>query len=192
MIPPRPGMPSESPSTPPRQLAPTYWAIILIKFSKGMFFGLLALGVFSLAGDDLPAELQRVLRWANLDPEREVFSHLAQWLGTITPANIRWVASGTLLYGLLGFGESIGLAFRNPWVGWLVICESALLIPYEVYHLAHGITTILSLVLMINVVIVWYLFQNRHRLFRHHHHHHAQQSQAVTMPPTNARPDRAT
>ena len=27
------------------------------------------------------------------------------------------------------------------------------------------------LVLALNVVIVWYLFRNRHWLFRHHHHH---------------------
>jgi hypothetical protein len=25
-------------------------------------------------------------------------------------------------------------------------------------------------ILGINITIVWYLFQNRHRLFRHHHH----------------------
>jgi len=25
-------------------------------------------------------------------------------------------------------------------------------------------------VLGLNIFIVWYLFQNRHRLFRHHHH----------------------
>jgi len=25
-------------------------------------------------------------------------------------------------------------------------------------------------ILGLNILIVWYLFQNRHRLFRHHHH----------------------
>jgi len=28
-----------------------------------------------------------------------------------------------------------------------------------------------TVILALNILIVWYLFQNRRRLFRHHHHH---------------------
>jgi uncharacterized membrane protein (DUF2068 family) len=170
-------------TTPTRKRhAPTYYAIITIKTVKGLFFVALAMGVFSLIRDDLPAELDRALRWAHLDPETAVFIQFARWLATITPENVRWVASGTLLYGLLSLGEGLGLMLRSPWVGWLVICESALLIPYEVYHLLLGFSTVVSGILLLNVGIVWYLVQNRRWLFRYHHGH--RESRTVPAPST--------
>ena len=34
----------------------------------------------------------------------------------------------------------------------------------------HGHPLLVLIILALNILIVWYLFQNRHRLFRHHHH----------------------
>jgi uncharacterized membrane protein (DUF2068 family) len=78
--------------------------------------------------------------------------------------------------------EGVGLIFRAPWAGWLAIGESAFFIPIEIFELVHhhelaqrgelvhpGFVWKISLILALNVLIVWYLFQNRKRLFRHHH-----------------------
>lgn len=152
-----------------KQRAPTLYVIIAIKLIKGLFFVLIAFGVFKLAQQDLPAEFQRFIRWLNLDPEREFFSRLEDKIGDITPANVRWVASGALLYGLLSLGEAVGLLFRIRWVGWLVACESAIFIPYEIYKLIGHFSWIVVVILFINIWIVWYLLKNRERLFKHHH-----------------------
>jgi uncharacterized membrane protein (DUF2068 family) len=59
----------------------------------------------------------------------------------------------------------------------MAIGESAFFIPIEIYELlqqaspdrarpGHPVT--LTVILAINIVIVWYLLQNRQRLFRHH------------------------
>jgi uncharacterized membrane protein (DUF2068 family) len=70
--------------------------------------------------------------------------------------------------------------FRISWAGWMAIGESAFFIPIEIYELVRrtspdrarpGHPLTLAIILALNIVIVWYLFQNRHRLFRHHHHH---------------------
>ena len=45
-------------------------------------------------------------------------------------------------------------------------------IPIEVYDLSHHLRTSIIIILILNIGIVWYLFQNRHRLFHHHHHRH--------------------
>lgn len=152
-----------------RQRAPTLWVIIAIKLGKGLLFLLIALGVFSLAGEDLPGTFARFLRWVRLDPEDHVFARFADYLALVTPANMRWLASGSLLYGLLSVMEGVGLIFRLRWVGWLVICESALLIPYEIYKLNQRVSWPVAVILGLNIMIVWYLLQNRHRLFRYHH-----------------------
>ncbi len=83
---------------------------------------------------------------------------------------MRWVGVVTVLYSLISLVESVGLIFRFFWAGWLAIGESAFFIPIEVRELIirpHGF--VLG-VLAFNVLIVWYLFATRHRLFRHHHH----------------------
>lgn len=88
-----------------------------------------------------------------------------------------WLAGGTFIYSLFSLVEGTGLMFRISWAGWLAIGESAFFVPIEFYELVRhpvsekGFYAIL-LVLGLNIFIVWYLFQNRHRLFRHHHHPH--------------------
>ena len=105
---------------------------------------------------------------------------LAVQVGELTEAKVLWAAAGTLVYSLFSLVEGVGLMFRVRWAGWLAIGESAFFIPIEIYELVRrtasdrprpGHTATVLVTLAINIVIVWYLFQNRHRLFRHHHRH---------------------
>ena len=66
---------------------------------------------------------------------------------------------------------------RVSWAGWLTIGESAFFIPIEIFELVRqtapdrirpGHPLVVLVVLAINILIVWYLLQNRQRLFRHH------------------------
>lgn len=160
---------------PVKKPAPTLYFIAAIKLIKGVAFLLLALGVFTLANKDLSDVFDQFLRWVHLDPERTFFARIGDWLDTITPANVREVASGTFLGGMFLLIEGIGLSFRAKWAIWLAIGESAFFIPIEIFELIprpnvpHHYSTGLLIVLIINVAIVWYLFKNRERLFRHHH-----------------------
>ena len=161
--------------TTPKARAPTLYFIVAIKLIKGVALLLLALGVFSLANRDLSDVFDQFLRWVHLDPERSFFQGIGDWLDTITPANVREVASGTFLCGLFLIVLGLGLAFRAKWAIWLAIGESAFFIPIEIFELvrrpetSHYHPVELLIVLAINVIIVWYLFENRQRLFRHHH-----------------------
>lgn len=156
--------------TEKKQRAPTLYVIIAIKLGKGLLLLSLALGVYSLVGNDLPEMFDRMLRWVRLDPEKKFFSDMAAHIGKITDANVRWVATGTLLYSLFSLVEGVGLSFRVSWAGWMAISESAFFIPIEVYELIRSFSVTLVVILIINIVIVWYLLDNRERLFRHHHH----------------------
>jgi len=170
-------------SSSPKRPAPTLYFIIAVKLIKGAVLILLALGVFSLANRDLSDVFDQFLRWVHLDPERTFFTSIGEWLDTITPTNIRVVASGTFLCGLFLLVEGLGLAFRAKWAIWLAIGESAFFIPIEIFELVHRRPELtgavrpmfthpkigLAIVLALNVLIVWYLFKNRERLFRHHH-----------------------
>ena len=88
-----------------------------------------------------------------------------------------------ILLGLFLLVGGSGLAFRAKWAIWLAIGESAFFIPIEIFelvrrralapenhpHLFSHPKTGLTIVLAVNILIVWYLYENRNRLFRHHH-----------------------
>jgi uncharacterized membrane protein (DUF2068 family) len=161
---------SENPAFKKR--APTLYAIITIKLGKGLLLLLLGLGVYTLSDNNLPQEFRATVQFFHLDPEKKFFTILANQLARVTPTNMIWVARGTVLYSLFSLVEGVGLIFRGPWAGWMAIGESMFFIPIEIYELLNGFSVSILAILLINVMIVWYILQNRHRLFRHHHLRH--------------------
>ena len=163
----------EGDTPPTRKRAPTLYAIIGMKLLKGLLFLSLGVIAYALSDNDLPAEYRNLLHLLRVNPERRFFTDLATQVGKITETNVLWVAAGTLVYSLFSLVEGVGLMFRVPWACWLAIGESAFFIPIEVYELikpSRGSPLMIFVILVINVVIVWYLAKNRNRLFRHHHH----------------------
>lgn len=173
-------LPDEAVKVPAvRKRAPTLYLIIADKLFKGGLCLLLALGVYRMAGIDLSSLFDRfVLR---LDPESQFLAHIGDLVDQITPANMRLVATGSFLYSMLSLAEGAGLIFRAAWANWLAIGESAFFIPIEIYelaghraanHPAHGFLGHrelgLLVILVCNILIVWYLYANRKRLFHRH------------------------
>ncbi|HEY2082323.1 MAG TPA: DUF2127 domain-containing protein [Verrucomicrobiae bacterium] len=164
-----------------KKRAPTLYFIIVVKLAKGVLALLLAFGVYKLAGKDIPDLFDRMLRFIHLDPENKFLSEIGDQLDNIKPSNVRVFATGTFLYSLFSLVEGIGLIFRVSWAGWMAIGESVFFIPIEIFEMVHhhervklgelppsGFEWKVSIILGLNILIVWYLFQNRARLFKHH------------------------
>ena len=156
-------------SGPTKRRAPTLYVIIAGKLIKGTLALALALFIFKLAGQDLSDAFDRLVQWFHLDPESRFFSEMGDRLDKVTPANVRWVGVATVVYSLFSLVEGIGLIYRVSWAGWLAIGESAFFIPIEVRELITRPHWFVLGVLAFNVLIVWYLFANRSRLFHHRH-----------------------
>ena len=156
-----------------RERAPTFYAIIFFKLLKGLVFVALAFVMYALSDNDLPAEYQKMLHILRFNPERKFFVDVAVQVGGLTEVKVITAAVGTLLYSLFSLVEGVGLLFRVSWAGWLTIGESGFFIPIEVYELINRVNRekkpwFVTGILVANIVIFWYLLQNRHRLFHHH------------------------
>lgn len=165
--------------------APTLYFIVGFKLLKGISALLLALGAISLTDNDLPEDFRKLLEFLHIDPEKRFFVEVADRISEITPTNLRWVAAGSVVYGLFMLLQAVGLIFRVSWAVWLVIGESAFFIPIELFelvrkrvpnvenhtHLFGHPKLGVALILAANIFIVWYLAKNRDRLIRHHHSH---------------------
>ena len=149
--------------------APTLYVIIVLKLLKGLLFVGLALTVYTLSDNDLPAEYQHWLQVFRANPDAKFWSNLATSVGNLTEAKMVHFAVGALIYSLFALVEGTGLMFRLSWAGWLSIGESAFFIPIEIYELARRFTWPVFVIMVLNIFMVWYLFQNRQRLFRHHY-----------------------
>jgi uncharacterized membrane protein (DUF2068 family) len=136
---------------------------------KGLLFVILAFVAYTLSDNDLPYEYRRLLHFLRVNPESKFFSDLAVQVGKLTEVKVLHVAAGTMLYSLFSLVEGVGLMFRVSWAGWLAIGESAFFIPIEVYELVHRFSNTVLVILVLNVIIVCYLFKNRERLFSRHH-----------------------
>lgn len=154
-----------------KKRAPTLYFIIAIKLLKWALFLTLAIVMYALSDNDLPAEYRHWLHYLHLNPERRFWADLATQVGGLTEARVLWVAVGTLVYSVFSLVEGVGLMFRISWAGWLSIGESAFFIPIEIFEMVHRPSTLVLVVLALNIFMVWYLYANRQRLFRHHHHH---------------------
>jgi uncharacterized membrane protein (DUF2068 family) len=154
-----------------KKRAPTLYVIIAIKLLKAGLFVTLAFVAYALSNNNLPTEYQQLLHYLRINPEKRFWTELAVQIGRLTESRVVWVAVGTLIYSLFSLVEGIGLIFRVSWAGWLAIGESAFFIPIEMFELVHRPSWMVASILGLNIFIVWYLFANRARLFRHHHHH---------------------
>jgi uncharacterized membrane protein (DUF2068 family) len=153
--------------TAPTKRAPTLYGIIAFKLIRGIFLLAIAMQVFHLVGTELRPHFEAAVRKVKLDPETVFFDRLGDRIEAVTPANVRWVATGTLLYGILSLAEGLGLVFRLRAAGLLVVAESGFFVPIEIYGLLKEFSVTIAVVLVLNAAIVLYLHRNRERLFRH-------------------------
>lgn len=168
--------------------APTLYFIAICKLAKGAALLLLAAGIYWMAGRDLQDDFDKFIEWVHFDPESHFFHNISDYLATVTPGNVKAAALGFFLYGCFLIAGGTGLAMRARWAIYLTIGESAFFIPIEVFeltsrrtprlvpsdepqphsHLFHHPRIGMLLVLILNILIVCYLYKNRQRLFRHH------------------------
>ena len=138
-----------------------------MKLLKGALFVVLAFVAYALSDNNLPYEYGRLLHFLRLNPENKFFSDLAIKVGQLTEVKVLHVAVGTLLYSMFSLVEGFGLMFRVSWAGWMAIGESSFFIPIEIAELMHRMTKTVCVILILNIIIVWYLLKNRQRLFHH-------------------------
>jgi uncharacterized membrane protein (DUF2068 family) len=167
---------------PMKKRAPTLYAIIVFKLVKGLLCVVLALVIYHESNKNLSDDWRRFLQSPfvttvfgelRIHPESKFWIDLAKTIGRLTESNMHRAAWGAVVLSLFPLVEGIGLMFRVSWAGWLAIGESAFFLPIEFYELVKPNTCSWSIlaVTVINIIIVWYLYDNREVLFRQHHRH---------------------
>ena len=155
--------------------------IALFKIAKGAL--LLLLGGSLLFLDQRAAWMDAISGWvadeillAHSESTRFLLNRLQD---VLAGGALHATAFLALFYCGLFFIEGIGVYLQKRWAQWLMICETAALIPVEIRHIWHRPGLLGLLIFLANCFIVWFLWvvlrrdkskgddSQQHELIRH-------------------------
>jgi uncharacterized membrane protein (DUF2068 family) len=101
-----------------------------------------------------------VMHWVQLlriDPDNRFVHGIIEKIFRVTPKQLRELSVGTFLYAGLFTTEGLGLLLRKRWAEYFTIITTGGLIPLELYEMSRHITVAKIVVMLVNMLIVWYL-----------------------------------
>lgn len=131
--------------------------IAIFKLVKALLLIAVAIGAIRLLHKDVAATLLHWLQIVRVDPDNRYVHDMLARVFRVTPKQLKELSAGTFLYAGLFATEGVGLLLRKRWAEYFTIVTTGLLIPLEVYEMAHHFTPVKLAVTLINVLIVLYL-----------------------------------
>ena len=135
--------------------------IILYKSVIGLIEVFVATAFLRTPEKNLEVLLTRIAKGHNLDTGNRVMDFAIEQAGLLSYDLVMNITMIILLFGILNLIESYGLHMRRRWAEWLTIIGTSAMIPYELYELAKGFSSVKVWVLVINCAIVYYLARHK-------------------------------
>jgi uncharacterized membrane protein (DUF2068 family) len=152
-----------TPSNDPRpSRAPGVRSLRLIasfKLVQSLLLTGLALAALHLLRPDIAADVQDWIGDMPLKAQEDLLLRGLSWLLNLPRGHAKLLAVAALLYALLFAVEGIGLWHGKRWAEWLTVIATSSFIPLEIWELFHRPGTIKSVVLVVNVLVVWLLIR---------------------------------
>lgn len=125
-------------------------ATALFGVALGVLLVLYTRGINDPAQQLLGGELQE-------DPHDRLALFLVTHVPMVSTSALLGLALASLAYFVLEGLEAIGLLLERRWVEWLIVVETGLFLPFEVYELGRHATVLKVVTLLANVLILVYL-----------------------------------
>ncbi len=125
-------------------------------FKAVLLFGI-AVGAIKLLHRDLARTALHVVQVLRVDPDNRFIHGLLAKIFRLTPAQLKELSVGTLIYAGLFATEGIGLLLRKRWAEYFTIVTTGGFLPLEIFELARHFTIARLAVTVVNTLIVWYL-----------------------------------
>lgn len=134
-----------------------------MKLATALMLGTAGFGIFRLLNRDLGEVVEHFALRLHLDPESRLVHAFLNQVGGISHKQLEALGLGTFFYAGLELVEGVGLLLKRHWAEYLTVLATVLLLPLELYELAHKVNLFRVLVLLANLAILAYLiFKLRH------------------------------
>jgi uncharacterized membrane protein (DUF2068 family) len=128
------------------------------EFIKGIFVLLIGLSAILLVHKDAWVIAESLLALLHISTDRHSAQVFLDFADNLTDARLWAAAQLAFAYSAMRFAEVYGLWNQRTWAEWIAFGSGTLLLPLEVRELLRGITALRSLVFVVNLGIVLYMF----------------------------------
>jgi len=129
----------------------------IFKLLKALLLIAVGIGAIKFLHKDV---VGTVLHWTQelrVDPNNRFIHGMLGRIFRVTPKQLKELSLGTFFYAGLFAAEGVGLLLRKRWAEYFTIVTTSGLLPLEIFELARHFTVTKLVVLIVNVLIVWYL-----------------------------------
>lgn len=131
--------------------------IVAFKFFKGIMLIAVALGAHHLMNRDMSDFVEHLVDSFRVDPDNRYIHLLLEKAQLVGGKQLEELSIGSFFYAAIVITEGTGLALRKHWAEYFTIIVTASFLPLEIYELAHRVTPIKIVVMLINLAILVYL-----------------------------------
>ena len=131
--------------------------IALLKLLKGVMLLASGIGLLKLIHRDVH---DFVMRWINIlhfDPDNRHIQQVLAKASIVDERRLKELSVGSFFYAAVMLTEGTGLLAGELWARYFVIIVTGSFIPLEVWELLKRFSVAKSIVILLNVAIVWYL-----------------------------------
>ncbi len=131
--------------------------IALYKLVKMAACLALAAAAFDLLRPEVAEHFQNWLESLTWAARHGIVMRTVDWLLDLGPKQFRMFGVAAVVYAVLYAVQGCGLWFGKRWAEYLVVIETCLLMPFEIWELVHRFSAFKLAVLVANVAVVVYL-----------------------------------
>jgi len=128
--------------------------VAVYELAKGLLVLLAGLGLLAFVHRDIQDVAEELLLHLHLNPSSRIPGIFLRLVERVSNVDMWFLALGALTYAAVRIAEGYGLWFDRAWAEWLGVASGLIYVPFEIYELAHGVTTLKVATFGINLLVV--------------------------------------
>ena len=141
-------------------------AVAIYEAAKGVLVLVAGFGVLALMGQDLQYYAEELVDHLHLNPAKGYPRIFIDAAANISDGKLWMFAGFAAAYAIVRWIEAYGLWRARRWAEWFAVLSGAIYVPAELYGLAHHVSPLKVLLLIVNIGIVAYMLYVLWRLER--------------------------
>jgi len=131
--------------------------IACFKFVKGVLLVASGIGLLKLLHKDVAEVVNHWISTLNFDPDNRHIHDVLLRASVINQRQLKELSVGSFVYAGIFLTEGSALLMQKRWAKYFTAIITASFIPLELWEFVEHFSTIRSVVIMVNVIILWYL-----------------------------------
>src|SRR5712664_56801 len=142
-------------------------AVALFEAIKGNLALFAAFGLLAIIPEEAREDAIELVGCLHLNPGKNYPSVVVRLLDNAANTQLWLIAALVGVYAVVRFLEAYGLWRSSAWAEWLAAVSGPIYIPFEIYEICRGVSSIKVAALVLNIAIVVYMCYALWRSSRH-------------------------